>query len=166
MSTPVHVRALRIALTGLLALGAATPVLAAAADGAGKPLIVASEAWIRLPPPAASVAAGYVQLRNDGAHNRLLSATAAGFGQVQLHAMRMDGEVMRMQSLPDGMPLPAGAVTALQPGGYHLMLMQPQRPLQPGQQVPVRLRFANGGEQRVDFVVRDGMAGHGDGAGR
>jgi copper(I)-binding protein len=118
--------------------------------------VVASEAWIRLPPPAANVAAGYVQLYNQGGEERLLRATATGFGQVQIHAMRMDGELMRMQALPNGLVLPAGKVTALQPGGYHLMLMMPKRPLQDGQHVPVRLQFARGGEQRVDFVVRDG----------
>ena len=130
--------------------------------------VVASQAWIRLPPPAANVAAGYLQLYNHGGEDRLLGATAAGFGQVQIHAMRMDGEVMRMQALPEGLPLPAGKVTALQPGGYHLMLMMPRRPLQDGQQVPVRLQFARSGEQRVDFVVRDGKEAqrHGRGAGR
>lgn len=146
------------------------------AAGAGNPAtaprtataVVASEAWIRLPPPAANVAAGYVQLHNHGGEDRLLAATAVGFGQVQIHAMRMDGEVMRMQALPEGLLLPAGKVTALQPGGYHLMLMMPKRPLQDGQQVRVRLQFATGGEQQVDFVVRDGRAAqlHGHGAGR
>ena len=164
----MNVRLPRFTWVGVLLLGVAAAPLAAAGEPAAAPAIVASAAWIRLPPPAASVAAGYVQLHNGGAQDRLLSATAAGFGQVQLHAMRMDGEVMRMQALPEGVPLPSGKVTALQPGGYHLMLMQPRRPLQPGQQVPVRLRFANGGEQRVDFVVRDARASHshGDGAGR
>jgi hypothetical protein len=82
--------------------------------------------------------------------------------------MRMDGELMRMQALPEGLVLPAGKVTALLPGGYHLMLMMPKRPLHDGQQVRVRLQFAKGGEQQVDFVVRDGRAAqlHGHGAGR
>ncbi|MCF7750198.1 copper chaperone PCu(A)C [Bacillus subtilis subsp. subtilis] len=130
--------------------------------------VVASEAWIRLPPPAADVAAGYVELHNGGPPDRLLAAHAAGFGQVQIHAMRMDGEVMRMQPLPDGLALPAGKITALRPGGYHLMLMMPKRPLQEGQHVRVRLQLASGSEQSVDFVVRDGMGGpaHGPGAGR
>lgn len=132
------------------------------------PAVVASAAWIRLPPPAAQVAAGYVQLRNPGGEDRLVAATAAGFGQVQIHAMRMDGERMRMQALPDGLVLPAGNVTALQPGGYHLMLMLPRRPLQDGQQVRIRLQFARSGEQTVDFLVRDGrdVQSQGHGAGR
>lgn len=158
---------LRFSVAGMLAVATAIPVLATAAERLAAPAVVASEAWIRLPPPAANVAAGYVQLRNDGAEERLVSATAAGFGQVQLHAMRMDGEVMRMQALADGLVLPAGKLTVLQPGGYHLMLMQPRRPFQAGQQVAVRLRFASGGEQRVDFVVGDAIPGpqHGQAAG-
>ncbi|MGE8216908.1 MAG: copper chaperone PCu(A)C [Stenotrophomonas maltophilia] len=141
---------------------------AAAAAPQPRATVIASEAWIRLPPPAAGVAAGYVELHNGGGDDRLVGASAAGFGQVQIHAMRMQGEVMRMQVLADGLALPAGRTTSLQPGGYHLMLMLPKRPLQDGQHVRVRLQLARAGEQNVDFVVRDGMgqAAHGAGAGR
>ncbi len=150
-----------------LSLGAARAGNATTAPRA-RTAVVASHAWIRLPPPAANVAAGYVQLYNHGREDRLLAATATGFGQVQIHAMRMDGELMRMQALPEGLVLPAGKVTALQPGGYHLMLMMPTRPLREGQPVRVRLQFARDGEQQVDFVVRDGSSAqlHGHGAGR
>ncbi|MEG2804814.1 copper chaperone PCu(A)C [Stenotrophomonas sp.] len=146
------------ALAVLLWLGAAP--LAGAAPPPGAPAaarVEAREAWIRLPPPAAGVAAGYVALHNHGPADRLLGARATGFAQVQVHAMRMDGEVMRMQALADGLALPAGRRIALQPGGYHLMLMHPKRPLQVGQRVSVHLQLAHGGEQRVDFVVRDGQ---------
>lgn len=157
MSTPLTRAAMGLALALCAGIGghaAAAPPAARVAS-----TVVASEAWIRLPPPAANVAAGYVELHNGGAPTRLLAAHAAGFGQVQLHAMRMDGEVMRMQALPDGLALPAGQTTSLQPGGYHLMLMMPKRPLQAGQHVRVRLQFAGGVEQSLDFAVRDGMGG-------
>lgn len=156
-----------LAIVMALGPGAARAGNATAAPRATTAL-VASEAWVRLPPPAANVAAGYVQLYNHGGEDRLLAATATGFGQVQIHAMRMDGELMRMQALPEGLVLPAGKVTALQPGGYHLMLMMPRRPLRDGQKVRVRLQFARGGAQTVDFVVRDdrGAQVHWHGAGR
>ncbi|WWW34351.1 copper chaperone PCu(A)C [Stenotrophomonas rhizophila] len=146
-----------LGLAAVMGLAASPPATAAA--GRDSASVVASEAWVRLPPPAAAVAAGYVELHNGGAANRLVAASAAGFGQVQIHAMRMDGEVMRMQALPDGLPLPAGKTTSLRPGGYHLMLMMPKRPLQEGQHVRVRLQFAHGDALPVAFVVRDGMGG-------
>jgi len=48
---------------------------------------------------------------------------------------------MRMRALPDGLPLPAGQRVDLQPGGYHLMLMDLKSPLAAGSKVPVTLRF-------------------------
>ena len=152
---------LRPFLQGLLL--AVAVVLAALAPAGASGTVTASQAWIRLPPAAAGVAAGYVQLHNGGRADRLLSARATGFGQVQIHAMRMDGEVMRMHALPDGLALPAGQVTALQPGGLHLMLIAPQRPLRAGQQVPVTLQFVVAGAQTVVFVVAEGNDGHGAG---
>lgn len=157
MSRVMIQRACCLGLAAVMGLAASPPATAAA--GRDSASVVASEAWVRLPPPAAAVAAGYVELDNGGAANRLVAASAAGFGQVQIHAMRMDGEVMRMQTLPDGLPLPAGKITSLRPGGYHLMLMMPKRPLQEGQHVRVRLQFAHGDALPVEFVVRDGMGG-------
>ncbi|WP_411851135.1 copper chaperone PCu(A)C [Stenotrophomonas sp. LGBM10] len=151
-----------LALAAVLA-GAGTVWMAGAAVAApaAAPPIAHDAAWIRLPPPAAQVAAGYIQLHNAGADDRLLAASSKGFAQVQIHAMRMDGEVMRMHALPDGLPLPSGTSVALQPGGYHLMLMTPKRPLQDGQVVQVRLQFERAGTLPVEFVVRDVAAAAG-----
>lgn len=137
------------------------PVVAAAPQTRTAATVSVSEPWIRLPPPAANVAAGYVQLHNGGGSDRLLSASSSAFAEVQIHAMRMDGEVMRMEALPDGLALPGGRVTTLQPGGYHLMLLTPKRPLSVGQTVPIRLQFACSAAQVVEFTVRDGLVAHG-----
>ncbi|MDC6663070.1 copper chaperone PCu(A)C, partial [Leclercia adecarboxylata] len=70
-------------------------------------------------------------------------------------------EVMRMRALPDGLALPGGQTLALQPGGVHLMLLKPKRPLSAGQTVRVTLQFARSAAQVVDFSVRDGLVPHG-----
>jgi copper(I)-binding protein len=137
------------------------PVVAAAAQAHTAATVSVSDPWVRLPPPAANVAAGYVQLHNGGGEDRLLSAASSAFAEVQIHAMRMDGEVMRMQPLPDGLALPGGQTLALQPGGFHLMLLKPKRPLSAGQTVRVTLQFARSAAQVVDFSVRDGLVPHG-----
>lgn len=155
-------RASGLLLTALLAgTGAVSMPVGAVAAPAASPAIAYDAAWIRLPPPAAQVAAGYIQLHNAGADDRLVGASCRDFAQVQIHAMRMDGEVMRMHALPDGLPLAAGTSVALQPGGYHLMLMTPKRPLQDGQVVRVRLQFERAGTLPVDFVVRNVAAASG-----
>jgi copper(I)-binding protein len=146
---------------GLLVTSPLMPVVAAAAPTHAAATVSVSDPWIRLPPPAANVAAGYVQLHNGGGPDRLRSASSSAFAEVQIHAMRLDGEVMRMKALPDGLALPAGQTVALQPGGYHLMLLKPKRPLSAGQTVRIKLRFAHGAEQAVDFSVRDGLVAQG-----
>lgn len=148
-------------LVGLLLASPLMPVVAAAAPTHAAATVSVSDPWIRLPPPAASVAAGYVQLHNGGGEDRLLSAASSAFAEVQIHAMRMDGEVMRMRALPDGLALPGGQTLALQPGGVHLMLLKPKRPLSAGQTVRVTLQFARSAAQVVDFSVRDGLVPHG-----
>jgi len=53
----------------------------------------------------------------------------------------MDGAIMRMRELTDGLALPAGKAVALAPGGYHIVLVDLKQPLVAGQVIPVQLRF-------------------------
>ena len=55
----------------------------------------------------------------------------------------------------DSIPLPAGKTTMLEPGGYHVMLMDIVKPLQQGQKVSVTLVFRSGGTTTIDAEVRD-----------
>ena len=55
----------------------------------------------------------------------------------------------------------------LKPGGYHLMLMKPQRPFKEGERVPLTLKFEKAGEVTVELAVdkpnamgKDDHAGH------
>ena len=57
----------------------------------------------------------------DGA--RLVSASSPVAGVTEVHEMKMDGGVMKMRALQDGLDLPAGKTVELKPGGYHVMLM-------------------------------------------
>jgi len=150
-----------VMLAGLLLCSPVMPEVAAAPSAHTAATVSVSDPWVRLPPPAANVAAGYVQLHNGSGSDRLLSASSSAFAEVQIHAMRMDGEVMRMEALPDGLALPEGRTTVLQPGGYHLMLLTPKRPLSVGQTVRIRLQFARSAAQVVEFTVRDGLVAHG-----
>ena len=43
--------------------------------------------------------------------------------------MKMDGNVMQMRQLKDGLEIPAGGTAELSPGGTHLMLIDIPAPL-------------------------------------
>ncbi len=110
--------------------------------------------WSRATPPTARVGAGYLGIVNLGATpDRLIGASSSAAGRIEIHEMRMDGNVMRMRVLPSGLPLPAGKAVALRPGGIHLMLIDLRGPLKQGSAVPVTLIFERAGQIDVEFSV-------------
>ena len=68
----------------------------------------------------------------------LVGARSPVAGTVEVHEMKMDGDVMRMRAVPR-LALPAGAAVALKPGSYHVMLMGLKQSLPVGSTVPVTL---------------------------
>jgi uncharacterized protein YcnI len=77
--------------------------------------------FIRATLPGQPVAGGYLVVTNFGAmDDRLVAARAEVSGRTEIHEMAMDGDVMRMRELADGLPIPAGETVTLEPGGYHV----------------------------------------------
>lgn len=133
--------------------GAEAAKAAGAAQRIGDIEIV--DPWVRATAPGAPTAGGFVTLRNTGAAaDRLVSVSTDAVAEAQIHEMKMDGDVMRMRQLVDGLALPAGGSVALAPGGYHLMLTQPRAPIVAGQTLRMRLTFARAGAVDVAFPVR------------
>ena len=80
--------------------------------------------------PNAPVAGGYITITNKGsADDTLIAASSPVAEDVQLHEMKMEGDVMKMAELPDGIAVPAGGTVTLEPGGLHLMFMGLKEPL-------------------------------------
>ena len=84
-----------------------------------------------------------------------LVAASTPVGVAQIHAMRMENDVMKMVELKDGLDLPAGKAVELKPGGYHVMLMDLKAPLTKDSQVPLTLVFKDsaGVENRIALSV-------------
>jgi len=85
----------------------------------------------------------------------LVGVSTSVAGVAEVHEMKMDNNVMQMRALPDGLALPAGKAVALQPGGYHVMLMDLKLPLQKDTTIPLTLRFkdAKGVESSLEIKV-------------
>ena len=96
---------------------------------------------------------GFLQLKNQGGADKLLSASAAVANSVELHMMKMEGDVMHMRQV-DAIELPAGQTVDLKPGGFHLMLIGLKAPLKAGASFPLKLKFEKAGEVTVDMKVR------------
>lgn len=97
---------------------------------------------------------GFIDLKNTGSQpDRLLKATAPGVGRVELHEMKMQGDVMQMREL-DGIAIAPGATVRMAPGGLHLMLMQLAKPLAAGDKLPITLTFERAGSVRTELWVQ------------
>ncbi len=135
-------------------LGQLTAALVAALIGSAAAAVEVVEPWVRATPPGAKVSAGFVTLQADSGADRLLSASSPRAGRVEIHESRLDGEIMRMRALPDGVNVPADGEMTLAPGGIHLMLLDLPKPLQTGEQISLTLQFENAGEISVQAEVR------------
>ncbi|MDT1063004.1 copper chaperone PCu(A)C [Paracoccus sp. CPCC 101403] len=125
-----------------------------------------TQPYSRATAPKAPVGGGYLTVTNAGqSDDRLVSATSPLAGKVEIHEMTMDGDVMRMRPLTDGLPLPAGASVEMKPGGTHLMLMELKQPLAEGDSVPVTLTFEKAGTVELQLPVGP-MNAKGDGHGQ
>jgi copper(I)-binding protein len=114
--------------------------------------IKVENAYTRATVPGQQVAGGFMKIENKGPADQLLSASSTAAGEMQLHEMTMDGNVMKMRQVKE-IALPAGGAVELKPGGLHLMFINIKTPMLAGQTVPVKLKFAKAGEVEVTFPV-------------
>jgi periplasmic copper chaperone A len=111
--------------------------------------------WSRATPPGAKVAAGYVEISNEGsAADRLVAASADIAGKTTIHEMANANGVMTMRLLSDGIAVPAKGEVALKPGSYHLMFEGLKQPLKQGEQFAGTLTFEKAGTVDVKFAVQ------------
>ncbi len=104
--------------------------------------------------PGQPVGGGFITITNNGGEDdKLVSATSAQAGEVQLHEMAMEGDVMKMRQLTDGIAIPAGETVELKPGGLHLMFFKVSEPFKEGETVKVTLTFEKAGAVDVALPV-------------
>ncbi len=108
------------------------------------PALTVRDAWIAEAPPVAKVQAGYMVLANEGGSPAVVvGASSAEFDVVEMHRMVEVEGTMRMEAQP-ALRVEPGATLALAPGGLHLMLIGPKRPLVAGDRVAIELRLESG----------------------
>jgi len=96
------------------------------------------DAWVRGTVAQQKATGAFFSISSAGG-GKLLSVASAAAGVVELHEMSMDGSMMKMRALPNGLSLPAGQWVDLKPGSYHVMLMDLKAPLKAGDNVDLTL---------------------------
>jgi copper(I)-binding protein len=110
--------------------------------------------WARATPPTAPTAGGFLSVTNTGKESdRLISVSSPAAGTVQIHEMKMEGNVMRMREHEGGLEIAPGATVTLAPGNLHLMMMGLNAPFKQGEKVPVTLVFEKAGKIDVELMV-------------
>jgi hypothetical protein len=113
-----------------------------------------SNAWIKNLPATVPVRAGYMSLYNpDSREISILSLSSEKFASVQIHQTIEEDGIMRMEHVPVLVIAP-GVRLNLEPGGFHLMMMQPQEPTEPGDRIEIRIEFDDGSELSLMMTVR------------
>ncbi|MFN3565651.1 MAG: copper chaperone PCu(A)C [Burkholderiaceae bacterium] len=111
------------------------------------------DAWARASAGGQTNGAAYLKIKNAGATDKLIAASAPVAEVVELHTHAMDGTTMRMRKV-DAIDVAGGATTELKPGGLHVMLIGLKAPLKAGTKFPLTLKFDRAGEVKVDVEVR------------
>ena len=112
------------------------------------------EGWVRLPPAAMPMMAGFGRIANPCPMPAVIvSASSPAFGEVSIHETRNVDGVNRMRELEQLRIAPDDSAM-LKPGGLHLMLMQPRAPLKEGSKVVVSFKLQGGREILSELVVK------------
>jgi copper(I)-binding protein len=128
-----------------LGLGAAVSAFAQNVD--------VKDAWVRTTVQGQKGTGAFMKLTaRDGM--RLVGAASPVAGVVEVHEMKMEGDVMKMRPVTS-LDLPAGKTVELKPGGYHVMLMDLKAALPKDSTVPLTLTFkdAKGAESRMELKL-------------
>lgn len=115
-----------------------------------------TDAWARATMPGQKVSGAYMRIQSD-VDARLLSASSSAVPRVEVHEMKMDGDVMRMREVK-AIDLPKGKTVSLEPGGFHIMLMNLPKPIAAGDMVPLTLVIESGGTQQTVEVKAEARA--------
>ena len=117
------------------------------------PAIVVEGQWVREAPPASTVLAAYMVIKNTADTPRSITRIdSPDFSNSQIHRTVLEDGVAKMLPV-EALPLPVHGSVTLEPGGLHLMLFDPQRRLLEGDSVVLEIHADNGDSVTVHAPV-------------
>lgn len=111
--------------------------------------------WVRAAPPTVKILAAYMIIENTSAQEKILtSVTSPLFEKVEIHQTTLHEGIMHMQAQAQLVIAPQSKLV-LEPGGYHLMLIDRKQALKTGDPVQLNLKFSSGEELTIIPSVQD-----------
>ena len=139
-----------------------TTLAALAAQSAWAANVSVTDVWARATMPGQQVSGAYMQIQSD-ADARLVGVSSPAVPRVEVHEMKMDGDVMHMREVK-AIDLPKGKTVSLEPGGFHIMLMNLPKPIAAGDIIPLILTVESGGKRQTVEVKAEARSPMGGGA--
>ncbi len=129
-----------------IAAFAAVALLAATAQAQ----VTVDKPWVRTTVAQQTTTGAFMTL-TSARGGRLVSASSPIAASVEVHEMKMEGDVMKMRPV-EALALPAGKPVDLKSGSYHIMMMGLKAPVKAGDVVPIKLvvEDAKGKRETVD----------------
>jgi copper(I)-binding protein len=122
--------------------------------------VTVQNAWVRATVGTSRPTAGYAEITNSGSQDdELLSVSTSAAMMTELHRSTVENGVMKMEPVSN-LAVPAGKTVKLEPGAYHLMIMQVMKSLKEGDTVDLVFTFKFQGPVKVAAKVLPLSAEH------
>ena len=144
-----------LAIAGAALLAAL--VLTGCASARASSSIAVASAYVPQPTtPGITVA--YLDIRNNGRADKLVSVQTSVGGTVQLRApVKRHSGILSMRTVPE-IPIRANSMTLLNPDSFHLLITGAGA-MHDGKDIMLRLTFANAGTVTILAMVTDPESG-------
>jgi copper(I)-binding protein len=139
-------------------------VLAVAAAGcssrnhAGGTGIIPTGAYVQQPTSTGQATVGYLDIRNNGTADSLLSVSTSVGGTVQLRGPVGKRESSIIMHTVTSIPIPTDATTQLIPNGYHLLIAGAGA-MHDGKDIQLTLKFAHASPVTIYALVTNPQNG-------
>jgi hypothetical protein len=106
------------------------------------------------PLPGRSATVAYLDIRNRSRKPVTIARiSCAGFDRAEMHETTVTNGVASMHAVPE-VRIDAGAILSFEPGGMHIMLIDPVKSLLPGNVLQLEIHYDDGGLLIVEAPVR------------
>ena len=123
-----------------------------------EPGLYVRDAWTRESMMVDLAGAAYMVIHNNtDAGDALIGASSPAAAVVEIHESSMDEDGAMAMMRVEEVPIPAHEDAVLEPGSYHIMLIDLAEPLTEGTEIEISLEFATA-EPQTMMVPVQGMA--------
>ena len=120
--------------------------------------MVPTGAYVQQPASTGEATVGYLDIRNNGTADSLMSVSTSVGGTVALRGPVPDGESPIVMRTVPSIPIPAGATTQLIPNSFHL-LISGAGAMHDGKDIQLTLKFAHAAPVTIYALVTNPQNG-------